>query len=434
MQGQISSKGLLVAGAAFFFCLLSQTASWAGPGPYTFTKIADAADLVPNSATPFGSFEYFPVIGGSNVAFSVSRNLPAHGVYTGDGTSNSTIIQRGMSLPNGAGTIHFLNGYSQDGSVTVFNALSDTGAFEGVFRSTAGVITPVALPGAMIPASDGSLPAGSLGFAAIPSADGGAVAFNGSTSRGQGIYSNVTGSLKAVADHFTPVPGIPGAVFSSLSPPALRGGKMAFQSSQFTTPGNSIVPGQGVYIADATTGVIARVVDLTTAKPGGGTFSNFDAIVAFDGSNVAFQQTGASAGVYASIGGVLRLVADTNTLIPGSTVPFGHFNGLAIGNGRVVFGGDLASGVADFQTGVYLWDDGVITPILRRGDVIDGRTVSNIAFNNESMEGDRLALQIGSDQGTAIYETLVPEPGSAMLLGLGLSGWVCWRRRKVGLR
>ena len=105
-----------------------------------------------------------------------------------------------------------------------------------------------------------------------------------------------------------------------------------------------------------------KVVDSDTPVPGGtGTFF-FLSAPSFDGSIVAFTDTRIiggrliTAGVYKHVDGALEVVADRNTLIPGSAEAFDHFDaGASVCDGAVLFVGYGASG----SEGIYLARDGL---------------------------------------------------------------------------
>jgi hypothetical protein len=424
-------------------CMIACARARAGDVPYTFTKVVDQNAALPgSSAPPPFYFEYWPSLSEGNIAFSTSRSFPTHGLFATDGANLWRAVDRSTPLPNGVGTMQFLNGFSQDGGATVFNALTEFG-FQGVFRFDGGALTTIADANTALPATDGKQSA-TLTFAFIPSAEHGAVAFNGQTSLGQGIFSDVTGTMKAVADRFTAVPGTPGAVFSSVGAPILRGGKIAFSSPQFAVPnGTGVVPGQGIYRADPADGTINRLVDLTTAKPGGGTFGDLVhqfgdqlSLADFDGLHIVFYVNTTKA-LYTDLdgGGGIRTVVDENTLIPGSSVHFGNIGASAIDDGRVIFSGGPGNLVFDPPTALYAWQDGSISRILSAGDIVDGKTVRSINFGADSLDGDHFAAVLGFTDGTsAIYQTVIPEPAAAGLTASGLILLTLLRRGRTRRR
>ena len=146
-----------------------------------------------------------------------------------------------------------------------------------------------------------------------------------------------------------------------------------------------------------------KVADSSTPVPGGtGTFFRFG-VPAIAGEDVAFYARGADLrdGVYARIGGVLRVIADCNTSIPGGT---GNFTGFpevfaycdtptrpcrpaqppTIRAGQVVFHGRGGSG----QDGIYLWDGASLRVVANRNTAAPGapgnfsRFLDTLSFDN----------------------------------------------------
>ncbi len=130
----------------------------------------------------------------------------------------------------------------------------------------------------------------------------------------------------------------------------MRGGNVAFRAE-----------GSGEQVGAYTDigGVLGLVADTDTTIPGGsGSFTalgtSVGGSISFDGLNVVFRGLGSSDqdGVYTDEGGTLRIVADTNTPIPGGA---GNFVGFrrdpSIDSGNIAFAGGDTTGSA--LGGVY---------------------------------------------------------------------------------
>ncbi len=138
------------------------------------------------------------------------------------------------------------------------------------------------------------------------------------------------------------------------------------------------------------------MVDTSTAQPGnpGSTFDSFSAAYAslsLSGNEVAFGGDSPSVGgIYVKTlgsGGLYRVVADSNTTIPGSVGGTYHpymFSSPSISNGAVVFRGD--SSLPPFPRGIYtdlggtlrvVADSGNTSPSLTKftGAAIDGNEI-----------------------------------------------------------
>ena len=130
-------------------------------------------------------------------------------------------------------------------------------------------------------------------------------------------------ALTVVADSTTSVPGSSDVTFEGFSSPVASESTVAFVAS---TSDGAI----GIYTYDlATPGSLQKIVDSTTAVPGGaGTFSDFPYAPSIAGSTVVFYAAagGATSGVYAHTqangkGAVVRLVTMGDT-IDGEPVAF----------------------------------------------------------------------------------------------------------------
>ena len=120
----------------------------------------------------------------------------------------------------------------------------------------------------------------------------------------------------------------------------------------------------GVPRAESGGFTFTKIVDTNTPIPGGvGNFVAFGAPV-FDGTTVAFWAPGlcfcsSQIGVYASTGGSLQKLADSNTPIPGSVGNFDNFNEAEIRGGTVAFFG--ANGFV--SSGIYASSGGSLTRV-----------------------------------------------------------------------
>jgi hypothetical protein len=263
-------------------------------------------------------------------------------------------------VPDGTGDFIGLGVPSIHGGTVAFKAVGVAGQ-KGVYALIGGALTRVADLNTAIPGGTGNF----TDFPSVSVSSEGSVAFIGWGQAGhRGVYTNQGGSLSVLVDDSFAVPGNPGATFGNFFAIAYDGGQVAFSgvSDGFV---------QGVYLAN---GVAASVVaDTNTHIPRGiGNFTDLGLSSSagwpsLHGGDVAFIGAGDrnQSGVYARIGGVLQVIADRFTLIPGTSTRFGRFNdssrkGVAIRDSEVAFQNDgvyvrRASGlatVADFGTPV----------------------------------------------------------------------------------
>ncbi|MCB9840099.1 MAG: hypothetical protein H6809_00425 [Phycisphaeraceae bacterium] len=74
--------------------------------------------------------------------------------------------------------------------------------------------------------------------------------------------------------------------------------------------------------------------------------------------------------------------------------------------------------------GLYLWDGGVITKVLREGDTLDGATVVSLRTDgvNDHFDGQRLVFAAGLDDGRrGVYFASVPSPAVGPVLVLAIT-------------
>ena len=157
--------------------------------------------------------------------------------------------------------------------------------------------------------------------------------------------------LIKIADSATPVPG-GGAAFQFVQPPAIDGQDVVFANRVFF--GGTI----GVYAY--IDGALRVVADRSTPIPNGtGTFSTFRGRPSISDGVVAFIGYDAEENAALCMGSDpdnLVVLADSSTLIPGSTETFTWFGVPWIKDGRIAFAG---AGSDSSSYGVYVIEEGV---------------------------------------------------------------------------
>jgi hypothetical protein len=133
------------------------------------------------------------------------------------------------------------------------------------------------------------------------------------------------------------------------------------------------------------TNSLQTVVDYTFPVPGSAEKFGVTAIPVMSAGQVAFWGRTAifgKTGIYTTVGGGLRVVADQNTAILGGIenfVPLDNNYSLSIKGNRVLF---LGYG-SDSLEGVYLWGVGQLSKIVDSNDQINGRDVRHFFFGKE---------------------------------------------------
>jgi hypothetical protein len=379
----------------------------------TFTNVADTSTEVPGGTGNFSGFGE-PAIADGSVAFKGFGSQD--GIYTNAMGFLAKVADQSTPMPGSAETFaSFGNHPSFDGTSVAFEGFAFGGNGEnGIYTNAGGSIAVVADLTTDIPGGTGKF----TSFADFPSIDGGIVAFVGTAADVEGIYSNVGGSLGVVVDENTPIPGGAGNFSGFGMGPSIDAGNVAFESA-------------GIYVAAS--GSVAVVADASTPIPGGsGNFSiYFGQVPSLDAGHVAFSgydETALQYGIYSDASGSLALVADESSAIPEGTGNFTGFGFVSLSGSRVAFLGQGASA----QEGIYVEIDGVLHKVIDLSDMLDGKSLSGLAFGPEGMSGDSIAfLAHFTDSSDGIYTALIPEPSTGLLLGLGLASLAAKRRRAL---
>ncbi|NBV23998.1 MAG: hypothetical protein EBS05_19030 [Proteobacteria bacterium] len=203
-------------------------------------------------------------------------------------------------------------------------------------------------------------------------------------------------SFTKIADGSTAIPNGTGSfIANNFGSPAAYGSTIAFAGKG--SSGQS-----GIYVWDGTT--LSRAADLTVAVPNGtGNFTNFsfyDYSVNSSGA-VLFRAQGASGpGVYKMSGGTLSRVVDTSFAVPGGTGNFTNVYSLIDSGGLSAFGGQDRA----LKYGVYTYDGVTITTIANTNTVLPG-TSAKLNFTDYVINNNAsLAFSAyRSDNASAIY-------------------------------
>jgi hypothetical protein len=246
------------------------------------------------------------------------------------------------------------------------------------------------------------IPGGTGNFTGMvrPLIYGSSVAFRATgSSFQQGIYSTRTGTLERVVDLNTPSPL--GGNFAGFGTPAISGINVGIRGGSSGGDGLFLDTGSG----------LTMIADANTLVPGSSsTFTDFNSPFSLSGSNVAF--TAGPPGIYACIG-TLVTVANYSTPIPGATGSFTSFYTLtSIDDETIAFVGSGAGGL----TGLYIFNDDELTKIIDSTELLDGKLIESMVISQQALSGDNLLFQARFSDGSAgLYVTTVPEPHIASL-------------------
>jgi len=164
---------------------------------------------------------------------------------------------------------------------------------------------------------------------------------------------------------------------------------------------NAIPITAGIYQLPYGSTVPVLVANQQTLVPNGsGSFQGYLGID-WDGGEVAFSGlTSRGDFLYAATSpSTVRVIVDSSTPMPDGGFFAGVANPLAYEGGTFVFEG-FGSG----RTGLFTSQDGVITAVLRAGDLLNGRSVSDALCYEGGKDGNQLLIRvIYSDFSNALY-------------------------------
>lgn len=357
---------------------------------FTFTKIADASTTDPSG----GTFGYLgdPSLSGSNVAFLGFNSTGAKiGVYISKSGTISKIADLKTTDPSGNTFTDFGN-VSVSGSTVGFVGMYNNGSYkyttQGYYTGTGGALTTMADIKTAVPNTTKKFNDFSGNVA------GTTFVFAGNTSLGTNIYGVQNGVLSVQVDTTTSDPS--GGKFTTLYD------VMSNANNDILFNGySSSTQIQGLYKKSGST--ISTIVDTTMADPSGGTFGPLGAPV-FAGSNVIFYSYNPTTGIkglYEKTTGGFVKIADTNTVRPRVGGPFSFVYDYSGSSNGLVFVGNNAS---ESSPGIYTTLPGALTSVIEAGDILGGKTVSDLTLSPTAMDGTTFAFHVTfTDSTEAIY-------------------------------
>jgi hypothetical protein len=245
------------------------------------------------------------------------------------------------------------------------------------------------------------------------SIDNNTITFTGTTQPGgslYGIYRYRNSNLLRIVDSNVALPGGAKTKFVVGSVGGGGGYSAFYGDSSDNTARRS-----GIYLVDSNDHV-SVVADNNTMIPGSsGKFGGFSPYLAADGPDVAFQgsdQVGLG-GIYRRVSGSLQLVVRSLEPAPGG----GYFSinevvPLSLDNGHIAMEVSWAS----TRYGIFTDVGGPLRRIIATGDTLDGRIISDLRMNDDALQGTTLAFGARFTDGSlAIYLATVPEPSTLIL-------------------
>ena len=218
-----------------------------------------------------------------------------------------------------------------------------------------------------------------------PAFDGTEVAFLGVSATDRGIYAGSAGAIRTIADYSTPQPPANNSTVGWFENPDIDNGVVVF-------PG--VADGfAGIYTDNQES--LLRVADQSTLMPPGTEAFRTLSGPTIDSGSVVFAGSGAGAdanwGIYKSTGGVLDVVIDDSTVVPGGFgETFGFADHVSADSGNVLFRGRSEG---DVQEGVYRFDGTTLGVVADRNSAVSDGTEFIRYFANVVSSGDNVAFR-----------------------------------------
>ena len=382
---------------------------------FTFSKVADTSTPIPGGQGNFTEFSsdhpYGYAFDAGKVAF-VGRGASGQaGVYVGVPGQVTLVADKNTPMPSGPGNFSEFVGLSFDDGQVAFVAhylMDGQLRYEGVYTDLGGTLAAVADSNTPIPNSIGTF---GVKFQHGLSLRAGQVVFAASNIFDEpGIYRSGLDGLVAIVDASTVVPGgtgnFMGARGAAQSP---DGGEVAFLGFSFDGVRDQL----GIYLASETG--VTRVANRSTRIPGGsGNFTGLDTPSLGDGE-VVFRGRGTSGqeGVFRGDGLSLTRLVGTGDPVPRGQGTFQQLLNPSLDAGSVAFFGENF-GILPYERGIYTNLGGSWEKVIDVTDSLDGRAIDFLEFSPEGLSGNQLALKVwfvDGFQGLYIATADLPLPG-----------------------
>jgi hypothetical protein len=409
--------------------LVAGFAATASAGVFSYTTVADWNTPIPNAGKSFTGFTsgFEPCRpsqdANGNVAFVGAGPVQyGQGVYLSSGGQLSAVADISTPTPDGLGVFGGFYQATVDNQQVAFFGYGSDYTKKGIYiTGPGGSLTAAADVTKVIPGGSGPF----YSFGSV-SSQGSTVLFDGYAQNGaSGVYLGNLGSISSVVDGTTPQPGGSGKFSSvggvSASPSSAGNGSyVAFWGS------NAAGTLSGIYEAQTnSSGSGAFVVaDTNTIAPGTGkTFSSFAPSPTIYGAQTAFHGhvIDGTQGIYLFQNGPLGVIADLTTPVPGGTGNFTDFgDSTSVVGNQVAFEGYYKTG-AVANEGIYLEINGLLAKVIATGDQLDGKSVSHLVLGTHSfLYGmNQIVFRADFSDGTSgIYLAGQPMRGDANLDGV----------------
>lgn len=188
-------------------------------------------------------------------------------------------------------------------------------------------------------------------------------------------------ALTKIADASTPVPGATGTTFKDYHNPAIHNGQVVFRAIN-----SSNAP--GLYLFDGS--AIVRIADTNTPAPNGGSFTNIQFDYGLENGAVAFHAEDTNgAALFLWTNGIITRLARRGDAIPGTaTNKFTTFGQPAFDNGVLYFiGADSTN-----YRGVHRFDGAISTGLVSSLHTYPATALPHQFSSQIAVESNRLAV------------------------------------------
>ena len=362
----------------------------------TFTLVADTQTAVPGGTGTFSLFADARAIEGRRIVFIGDDSALAPGIYSYRNGILSVLADTHTIVPETSNTFSDFFDVAIESGTVAFTAGWPGPGGGCSFSGSEGVFTR-RLQGGVIRAMATSLTTEKNCFEGIDF-DGQKITVTGGVNPVD-LFHNHGESImiirridrpRVLVDTTTPKPG-GGSFIGYDQDISLRGGGLLFTEIIPNTFGAVA----GVYTIQTNGQNLQLVADQATAVPeGSGDFNNF-AGVDWDGGEVGFigRDSTNAAFLYAGTSPAdLRVVVDSSTPVPGETgATFdGLGNPIAYEGGVFVFEGFWSGS----HTGLFTSEGGIVQAILKSGDILNGRAVSDAFCQPGNKNGNQLLIKV----------------------------------------
>jgi hypothetical protein len=354
---------------------------------YTFTKIVDTNRAGPGGSGNFANFG-LPALGSGDVAFDTYNPVGDYwAILTSDDDGLSLVVDTNTMIPGSLDTFERVFSPEISNGNVVFGGLvfgdgSDPEHW-GIYTDLGGGLRAVADLNTIIPDGIGDFTT-DLAIEESFRIRNDVVAFD--TFSGSGVYAEIDGALVAIADLNTMEPGGNGD-FNEVYLAGIDGDDIAFYGN---ASGQSGVT-RGFYSNSG--GHLGKLFN-TGADEAGQFFDFPNDTYSYIELNEDFSQRA----LYLSIEGSSELVAEIGGSTPDGSGSFTYFDNLAVSGKDLAF----VAGVDEVDFNIYMYTNGELREVISVGDPLDGKTVVDLDMKNATgLENGVIAFRVVFDDGSA---------------------------------